>query len=332
MRILPARRALVSLFTAGLFFGGCGAEQSTPAVPDKTVPVLAFLYQGRSLSEWRALPASAPAEDRAAAAFALAALEQEPTRCIPQIVALLQDPDPSVRLAAVVATERLALPSREAATLIVRWLAVPEEPLRRQARLALGAMGAVALPVLEASLGDTRMLVRWGGLVALAQMAKGGVSAAALLAQVKTLAGDDPEASVRLRALFTLPHMGPEGLEATLTYLRGNSVQVRTEAAASLAQVGAPAVPALAALLSDEDEIVAALAAGILGDIGPAAREALPELVQALAHAGVVRSNAAMALIEIGQPSVASLQNLVEHADKDLAATVRYILEQINAR
>src|SRR5262249_49506989 len=55
-------------------------------------------------------------------------------------------------------------------------------------------------------------------------------------------------------------------------------LQVRLDAARALIGVGRPAVPALLAVLKERDRNARKLAAQALGEIGPAARSAIPQL------------------------------------------------------
>jgi len=308
---------------------GCGAESPVPPVPNKTVPEIPFEYEGRSLSAWKSLPADAPAEERAAAAWAMAALEEDPAQSVTVLLELLRAPEPSVRLAAAVAAGRLGLPSEEAARILVGWFDAPEEPLRRHARVAVGGMGAVALEPLGAVLGHETMRVRWAALVALRQL---GAIAAELTDPIRSLAQSDPEPAVRRQALFTLARLGPTGIEVTLTFLRSPETHVRTEASAALVQAGDLVVKPLSLLLSDPDEELAALAGGILADLGPRAVMVMPALLRALSREGPVRFNAAEALIAIGPQAVSRLEPLAESPDEGVAAIARYALDEIKNR
>src|SRR5262249_20895604 len=57
-----------------------------------------------------------------------------------------------------------------------------------------------------------------------------------------------------------------------------------TEVQDSLARVGGPAVPALIAILNGSDTSMRVCAAEALGEIGPAARAAIPLLIRAIEH------------------------------------------------
>lgn len=309
-----------------LLVAGCGADEPELPFMKKGVPELEFRYQGRSLADWRTLPAEAPAEERAAAAWAIAALEKEPAASLPVLLELLADPDPSVRLAAVVATGRLAPPSEEAARLVVAQLEAPQEALRRHARRALAQLGRVAQGPLYDALAHENPRVVWGALASLAAVGEAG---SAVVERVARIARETPVPTVRRQALLALPRLGPAGVRHAIEALRAPDLARRAEAAAALAEAGAVVALPVAGLLEDDDEELAARAAGILADLGPGAGAAQDALFRALERAGPVRFNAAEALIGIGTPAVARLEALRGSPDEGIAAIASYALERI---
>jgi len=323
-RFLPA--LLLSVLACAVV--GCGGE-SGPPVPNKTVPEIPLEYEGRPLSWWRSVGPDAPEAERAAAAFGIAALEQEPDQSGTALIELLNDSSPSVRLAATVAVGRLALPWPRAAERIVSFFDAREEPLRRHAREAAGTLGPVAVPALQEALSHAKRRVRWAALLVLGKI---GLEASPLRARVADLAREDPDAAVRRQALFALARFGPEGVTDVLSFLGDERTSVREEAAAAVLQAGEAAVQPVAGLLTDPDEERAALAAGILADLGPAAAPAMPALLQALERPGPLRFNAAEALISLGDLSVPHLEERARSDDEGMAAIARYALDEIRKR
>jgi HEAT repeat protein len=321
------RRAVVLLLACVFAASGCGDRQPEDMpFMKKPFPRLEFRYQGRTLAEWRDLAPDAPAEERAAAAWAIAELEKDPAASLPLLLELLTDPDPSVRLAAVVATGRLAPDSPQAARLVVRQLEAPQEPLRRHARRTLGQLGAVSIEPLGEALGHESPRVVWGALASLAGV---GEAPAALIERVAKLERETPDASLRRQALLTLPRLGPAGVRHAVEAWRSDDVARRAEAGAGLARGGPGVALPVSALLSDGDEVLAARAAGVLADLGPDARPALEALLGALERAGPVRFNAAEALIAIGAPAVPHLEERAKSKDEGLASVARYALERL---
>jgi HEAT repeat protein len=319
-----SRRALLCV---ALALTACGHEDGV-GVPsfNKMAPEVERRYHGRSLAIWKDHDPGAPPEVRAQTAYALAALERDPMASESLLRTLLDDAHPSVRLAAVVATGRLLPPSAGAAERLVALLASPEEPIRRHARQALGRMGTVAVRPLETALADERVRVRWGAAASLGGI---GPPAEAVVGALDRLVEDDPHATVRRQALFSLARLGTPGVERAIRHLSTGDLLRRNEAAAALAGGGAAAVGPLAVLLADEDAELAARAAGILADTGPPAVAARDELLRALRRSGPVRFNAAEALVAIGQPAVEALEALARSEDEGVAAVARYALGRI---
>lgn len=110
--------------------------------------------------------------------------------------------------------------------------------------------------------------------------------------------------AVRQQAVHALVHFGPVAVRPLISRLRDVSVQVRHAAAFALGNMGPAAedaVPALARALEDMDVQVRQTAAWALAAIGPAAKDAVPELIRAVRDSNrVVQANAAQALGAIG--------------------------------
>jgi hypothetical protein len=338
-----SRHALTAwALLAGLAVGGCG--DGTPAMPDtsKRVPQVPLRYQRLSLEEWKALPTDVSPEKRTALAFALAALEPEPLQSAPILLRLIQDDDPSVVLAAVVATARLAPKSPRLAQILAGLLESSQEPLRRHARLALGELGSVAQPALEKALGHASITVQWGALVALDRIwrptgdgvrvsldgAPGGFEATPpWVMRVADLVSAGAHASVREQALLTLARLVPHGAELCALHLGGSDIALSDRAAVALARAGENGTFAVIVVLARTDEVKSALAAGVIGDIaargplGSVTPSAVTALVGALAREGPVRFNASDALLAIGKPARAALEAaLANPALKDVAS------------
>jgi hypothetical protein len=114
-----------------------------------------------------------------------------------------------------------------------------------------------------------------------------------------------------------------DSLPALLAMLKQEDRGLRAEAADELGHLGAaaaPAVPELMKALDDESRRVRSSAGLALGNIGPAARGAVPKLINALKDKNLdVRYNASLALSRIGTP-------------KALKALKRFISEEAYRR
>ena len=128
----------------------------------------------------------------------------------------------------------------------------------------------------------------------------------------------------RLRAAYALASRGAEAVPRLVAALRRQAESLRQrnleadytnpsqlDAVFGLSAAGAPAVPAVAALLDDTAWWVRAAAADALGDMGETARATVPQLTDALDDESVwVRRNAVEALGYLGPTAAAAVPAL----------------------
>jgi len=217
---------------------------------------------------------------------------------VEQVVPLLADPDPDVRLVACSGLARAATP-RAAEILIwglVAHVLPPERIIER-----LGAPWAVEKILSTLREGPSPVADALVGLAPTGQEAELDASLARALGLAR-----DPRAA---RALSEL--------------LRRDSMEVRISAARALGRLeGMACVPALIAALASEDWPVRAQAAKSLGALR--ANEALVPLEHCLSdRAWWVRANAARALRELGEPGLEALRRTLEHDDRYAADRAR---------
>ncbi len=217
---------------------------------------------------------------------------------VEQIVPLLADPDPDVRLVACSGLARAATP-RAAEVLIwglVAHVLPPERIIER-----LGAPWAVEKILSTLREGPSPVADVLVGLAPSGPEAELDASLARALGLAR-----DPHAA---RALSEL--------------LRRDSMEVRISAARALGRLeGTACVPALIAALASEDWPVRAQAAKSLGALR--ASEALVPLEHCLSdQAWWVRANAARALRELGEPGLEALRRTLEHDDRYAADRAR---------
>jgi hypothetical protein len=143
--------------------------------------------------------------------------------------------------------------------------------------------------------------------------------------------------SERLRAAYSLASRGAEAVPYLVAGLRRQAVALRQrnldadytnpsqlDAVFGLSAVGAPAIPAVAALLDDEAWWVRAAAADVLGDMGETAAETAPRLTAALGDESAwVRRNAVEALGYLGPASADSIAAL-SRSLSDVDSRVRH--------
>jgi hypothetical protein len=180
---------------------------------------------------------------------------------------------------------------------LAQWLdlSASPDPARRAeapwALVELSTNAAEVAPVLERLLVDSSADVRYAAAVA-----------------VGRFSGDlGPQVSERVAALLGAPERG-----------------LASTARATLARLGARAVPALVARL-DRDDAVALTALRTLAELGPAAGEAAPALVGALRKEPLSRS-AAYALEKVGAQALPALAERLPFAGEDEALVVLGLL------
>jgi HEAT repeat protein len=217
---------------------------------------------------------------------------------VEQMIPLLGDPDPDVRLVACSGLARAATP--------------------RAAELLIWALMAHLLPperIIE------RLGAPWAVETMLSTLEEGPSAVADVLAGVAPC-GDEVELDAGLARALGLAR-DPRAATALAALLEVDSTEVRISAARALGRVGGETcVPALIAALSSQDWPVRAQAAKSLGALGAA--DALEPLEGCLSdRAWWVRANAARALRELGEPGIEALQRTLEHDDRYAADRAR---------
>src|SRR5262249_21320262 len=150
----------------------------------------------------------------------------------------------------------------------------------------LGPTAAPAIPMLVETLHDPDRFVRWAAARALGKIGTQAAEAAVPRLTEQLL---DPDVDLRLAAATALEQFGPASRGAVpllARLVRGTGEpDLRLEAIRVLEVVGCPdavpAVPVLAAVLTDRDARIRQAAAKVLGRFGPAARDAVDALQQA---------------------------------------------------
>jgi HEAT repeat protein len=217
---------------------------------------------------------------------------------VEEIVPLLGDPDPDVRLVACSGLARAATP--------------------RAAELLIWALMAHLLPperIIE------RLGAPWAVETVISTLKEGPSAVADVLAGIAPC-GDEVELDASLARALGLAR-DPRAAIALAALLDSDSTEVRISAARALGRVGGEAcVPALIAALGSEDWPVRAQAAKSLGALG--AIDALEPLESCLSdRAWWVRANAARALRELGEPGIEALRRTLEHDDRYAADRAR---------
>ena len=219
---------------------------------------------------------------------------------------------------------------------LFKLLASKSADVAAHAAQAVGAIGAnpdAAVPALTRLLKSETAAVRVHAVLALGQFgedAKSSVPAVtALLA--------DPDETVQRASAKALGTIGPSAAAAIpqlIKALHAKSGAVTVHAADALARIGPAAVPALISVLGEED--LRGLAAMILGDLGSAAKPAVPALLEAARDSRLeVRREAYLALAAIGPDAIEAKSELLKTlAEKGNPGQVgaAYALVKMSAR
>jgi HEAT repeat protein/S1-C subfamily serine protease len=242
------------------------------AVPGMaTPPDVAFFSQALKLSDPTV---------RAQAARILGQLGPSGKSALPAIIELAKSPDMVARRGAVEALAQFGTDAKDAVPTLATALSDSDKDVRKHAVLALGKLGADAKPAayaLTKTIGDVDLEVRRG---AIASVAKVGVDAKTLAPMLAQALADK---SVRMEAMAALADLGPDARPAVPNLVAvleqaGTDRDLISKVAATLGKVGKSAVKDLIKAMSSNTPAVRLGAATALGDIGPAAKEALKVL------------------------------------------------------
>jgi HEAT repeat protein len=231
---------------------------------------------------------------------------------------------------------------------LIAHLGDPSERNQTLIAHALAKIGPAAITALRSTLSHKTPRTREGATVALMFM---GEQAAAAIPEIRALLVADPDATVRIAAASALTKMGAAAIPVLSACLSHDSADVRKLAAESLGELQplpAEVLAALARRLHDTDWRVRLMAAGALeqakkrgvphlrkalkaklgdtreaaigalGDIGPDAAAAIPDLVKLLQNPRTkthLRSRVAHALGKIGGQGIASLRRALIRGD-----------------
>lgn len=214
---------------------------------------------------------------------------------LPLLKTALKDEDAKVRAYAATTFKAITPPIPEGFDLLSARLKTETElPVRQTVIDALGVYGEQAVPVLLATLKEEDAPIRLAGLKTLAKLdAKSLAKLKPSLSAVREAVGAK-EGPVRDAALGVLAAFGTDGqgalVEALASAQESEPRKAVLKVIASMSQTKLPppkeVVSGAIAALGDEDIEVRALAALVLGEVGPAAKEALPALEKAMADAG----------------------------------------------
>jgi predicted Zn finger-like uncharacterized protein len=335
---LPLAAVLVN--AQALVFAAAAALAEPPADPE--APAVKGAAGNKAVTALRDRLKHADPRERFQAAFGIGEIARDLTRAVPDLMALLRDPDRSVRGAAAdnLATfgpqARLAYPALAEAT-----RADPDETVRLKARDAARKIGAPTeadVGLLLEALTDRKSAKQLRAAAAQAIGQVGGEARAAVRQLEEAL--KDPEPSVRVSAAEALWALkakpADELLETFIAGLKDFDPYVRYLAARGLTAMrreARDAAPALEVALSDEDATVRWRAAGALWGIGPPAKAQVPRLITTMKEDKDARTRltAAYAVWEISRQKdgVPVLSAALKHQELTIRQTAVLFLKQM---
>ena len=327
---------------------------------EPAVPVLLGLMEQNSYTD----------EGESVGAAACAALGQIGRVAVPKLIEALEHEHPQVRRGAALALHDIGRDAAPAVPALIEVLKRDDPATNHPAIYALGAVGPEAkpaMPLLIEMLRHENQQNRWEACRALGAI---GPEAKGAVPELLRLLGEGV-ASSRQNAAAALGRIGPvigeQGINGLIGALDDRQGAVREAAAIALGRLGPPAKAAAPALekalqraefeakvpiakaiwqiTGDADRIVPLLAreletieAGLsaaeaLGEMGPAARAAVPQLIRALEHRDYeTRAAVAHALGRIGpeaRPAIPALRKRLEDNEAEVRDAAREALRAL---
>lgn len=279
------------------------AQKALVAIGTKSVPLL--------------MEALAHESDvvRESASYTLRRLGAESKPAVPALVQALEDEVPSVRVNAVAALGAIGRDAESARNAVVNALRDPDPDVRKVAAYSLSRLGPSEAGVNELveTLKDSDPGVRASAASALAARPSMPTGA---FGPVVFRKSDLPR---------PLGSESSEAIRGLVEALEDPDAGVRSQAASSLARIGAPSVTFLVHALRGGGVLTREGAARALSGLGPRARPAIPDLIDALDDESVtVRRYAASGLANQLHDASAVVSALVD-ATKDPDPSVRAV-------
>jgi HEAT repeat protein len=235
-------------------------------------------YEGRTLSDWAHLLQD---PDPSAQRKAVEALRLGfDVQAVPVLNRAVETGSPAVRIEAIRALAQIQPPAPETLATLSKAMRDTDPVIQRAGAAALGDVGAVS--VLAEALKDPDKDVRRNAVRPLRRVVIRDRSSTATRAVVTALADalEDPDGQIRRAAASSLGAIGPDAADA-IPALAATTMDpdpsVRNATIEALGRIGSPAaVPVLVQALKDAR--TGSLAVRALGNMGPAARGAIPAL------------------------------------------------------
>ncbi|TWU13925.1 putative lyase [Symmachiella macrocystis] len=240
---------------------------------------------------------------------------------VAELVKAVEAGDPAVCWRASDALANIGPDAQSGVPALAKLAAAEDERACWHAIRAIGEIGVaspVAVESLTTALTNESPMVRAHAATALGKLAPDSNSAVPAL--IKALSDD--ELGVQISVADALGMLGPDAADssdALVVAVQTEEPAVAIHAANALSQIGAPAAPAVAKLLADENS--RQLAAMILGEMGPGAKPAVDNLIQAIDDKNeLVKRDVIVALALIGPDASKASDKLIALLDDPDAA------------
>jgi HEAT repeat protein len=249
---------------------------------------------------------------------------------VPQVAEALKDKDPGIRGIALGILNKLGADAKSASPKLAELLKDKDPVLRKTVLGVLDKLGADAAP---SALALLNLVAEEKDLLPDVQKMLEKFGIAALPSYLKALESENPV--VKQLAADQIGKLGPAGREAAAALsvtLRDKDKAVRTASADALEKIGKGVVQTLVMLLKDPDPATRAQAIETIGELGPKAKAATPDLQKALADKdGIVRLQAALALKKLGdaKDSLTDLVKLLDDPDGRVRKIAAASLEEV---
>jgi len=260
------------------------------------------------------------------ATLALAEIGPAAVAAVPKLVELASKSEPEERMQAIMALAAIGEPAAEAAEPLVKLVAstaAEDRVLHPAAIYALGKIRAkAAFEPLAVFLDSDNPILAAAAAWSRARIEPGDAKAVAMAVERLRKGLASAEATVRQGAISAMIDLTDEMAEADAIAVAGElagllsdeDADVRRSAAVALVELGKPSIEPVTAAFGDPKR--RAVAAEILGEIGPAASATIPMLVKALGDDDpLVRSDAAFAIASIGSEADEAVPALIELLD-----------------
>lgn len=212
---------------------------------------------------------------------------------LPDLIRGLKSPIADQRLRCARAVGRLGPSARETVPVLMAVVHDPDASVREAAAQAIGLMGAEFLPQLVQLLHHNDKYVRRHAVWALGKF--GPKARPALPDLCEALRDTDPRtATGAAQSLGCIGEDAADAVPALMEAMRGTNIVLCRLAAKALSQIGTPALASLVAHLRDRDPFVRGEAALAVGWIGADAAGAIPGLIEIITSRQPIASRAAI--------------------------------------